>query len=118
RAKEMGAVCEGRRSVAANELKPGIMNQRRRLERVTRSFPGELLLRHPVELRINQIEQLLLSFALTAFSRFKQAGYIAHAAAEYKRPRPCQQSQRQRIQRMKDRDFAQGNSRAFFLQNR
>jgi hypothetical protein len=60
-------------------LQPRIVNECGRLQSVTGCFGGKFLLGNAVEFGIDEIEQLLLSLALTAFGSFEEASHIAHA---------------------------------------
>jgi hypothetical protein len=61
-----------------DELEPRFMDQRRRLQRVARTFSGELLLRHPVQLGVNNRQQLFLRFCFPLFRCREQSRYFAH----------------------------------------
>src|SRR5262249_15274133 len=77
-AEKMRAIGQTRLAIGTNELQPGIVDQSGGLKGVIAAISGELLLCHPMQLRINQMKQLLLSTRLAAISRFEKSRDVAH----------------------------------------
>ena len=78
RAEKVGAIGEVPAPVHADQLKPGIVNESGGLKRLTGLFAREALLRHPVQLRVNQAEKLLLRSDHAKLRGFKHFCDVAH----------------------------------------
>src|SRR6266853_1674060 len=79
-------------AIDAYKLQPGIVYQRSRLQSVVGCISRKLLLSHPMQLGIDQVEQLLPSFALTTLGSFEEPCHIAHVGIQCSRFWHCHQA--------------------------